>query len=392
MKHLLILALFLLFSCGQNTDNALNNSPLLKDVLTLELSFGDNESLSDYLLAKPESFCVTSNGNIAVMDEYKVKVFDSNGMPQKILGRKGQGPGELSFMYSVTCSNNDILSVVGDRIHIYNSDYTLITSNNYVAHKPYKVLLDSLKYRESLMHKILSPDLNLRTYIMRVNDTSQDDSQKRLREVLICETDKTTKIITDYLNAALVIFDKGQAFFPFLGELHYAELPEGRLVITHPAFDIAPEGSQEYYMLRIVDLKEKSKQIISHPFKRMPITFDDYSMYRPLEQSVESQGLMKMIENELEKYPGKVPVQGIITDNEYIFVFTYEAGDNATFLTDVFHGGRKEYICSVYLPFKRSYLPPIIRNGYAYYMNDFRSSGDFPVIKKYRIDPAVYGK
>ncbi|MCH8287057.1 hypothetical protein IIB79_11120, partial [candidate division KSB1 bacterium] len=94
---------------------------------------------------------------------------------------------------------------------------------------------------------------------------------------------------------------------------------------------------------------------------------------------------------ELAVYPA---VYNIMSDNETVFVFTFEYDKEKGRLVDIFDGIKGEYIRSAYFPAwvanptarDRSFL----RNGYVYRL--LTPPNDFAVVEKYKIDPKVYGK
>ena len=85
-----IISVFLLINCSElSTDDS---GQVLPDVLSLELSFGDDDTVlpEEYLLARPGRPVILDNGDILVGDENSIKVFDGDGKPRRIIGRAGQ--------------------------------------------------------------------------------------------------------------------------------------------------------------------------------------------------------------------------------------------------------------------------------------------------------------
>lgn len=71
--------------------------------LVEELSIGEAEGRKDYMFSLIVSIDVDEKGNIYVLDikERHIKVFDLDGRFIRIIGRMGQGPGELQNPYTV---------------------------------------------------------------------------------------------------------------------------------------------------------------------------------------------------------------------------------------------------------------------------------------------------
>ena len=66
-------------------------------VLTEDFTIGDSENL-DEMISEPGYLAVDEEDTIFVLDikENNIKVFDREGVYQKTIGKKGQGPGELN--------------------------------------------------------------------------------------------------------------------------------------------------------------------------------------------------------------------------------------------------------------------------------------------------------
>ena len=100
LKGILIICLscFLsLFKCSSDVfAQTVEIQEPLTNVLKLELSFGDEETIknNEFLLAYPQLIMVNNQNDILVFDEDRIKVFDAGGKEKHIFGRTGQGPGE----------------------------------------------------------------------------------------------------------------------------------------------------------------------------------------------------------------------------------------------------------------------------------------------------------
>ena len=77
-------------------------------VLEEELTIGEPEGDENYMFSFIISIDVDKMGNIYVLDvkEAHIKVFDKNGSFFRIIGRKGQGPGEFQNPFTVQISSN----------------------------------------------------------------------------------------------------------------------------------------------------------------------------------------------------------------------------------------------------------------------------------------------
>ncbi|MCH8287199.1 hypothetical protein IIB79_11865, partial [candidate division KSB1 bacterium] len=143
-KILLTLCILLCASCGGAGSVDTGAEVLLTDVLTLELAFGADNLPEEYLLTFPEiSFVgavvyigVDNNGNIFVADDSKIKIYDSNGLPLKMFGGLGYGPGEFGrdrFTSFNISANGYLTQQDGSRYNIFRPDQTLVESKNYLT-------------------------------------------------------------------------------------------------------------------------------------------------------------------------------------------------------------------------------------------------------------------
>jgi len=102
-------------------------------ILAEELSIGKAGRVEEYIFSRVRSIAVDEKDMIYVLDtkEAHVKVFDKNGDYVKTVGRKGQGPGEMSLPFSVCItSQNEIMvqDLNNRRIMFYSLDGNFIKS------------------------------------------------------------------------------------------------------------------------------------------------------------------------------------------------------------------------------------------------------------------------
>ena len=120
----------LFFNCSGIPELQLSNSEPLTDVLTLELSFGEEGLPDEYLLVYPSSISPGDNGELYVNDERRIKVYDNNGEPKVILGGPGEGPGEFrsTFRTYVSSEGNLATPYTGNLqvVNIFSKDHTFI--------------------------------------------------------------------------------------------------------------------------------------------------------------------------------------------------------------------------------------------------------------------------
>ncbi|MFX1534095.1 MAG: 6-bladed beta-propeller [Promethearchaeota archaeon] len=100
-----------------------------EDVFGLEeeITIGEAEGRKDYMFSMIVSIDVDDEGNVYVLDikERHIKVFNSDGRLMRIIGRKGQGPGEFQRPYTVqvTAQNEVVVfDVMVRKLHFFTLD------------------------------------------------------------------------------------------------------------------------------------------------------------------------------------------------------------------------------------------------------------------------------
>ena len=142
-KAVAVFACLLVIYCGGDKKSVINVKPL-ENAITLELAFGDKDVPDEFLLARPSRALVNYNGDIIVPDEYKLKIFDTDGRPKKIVGRRGQGPGEFSFTPYPYISEDRYIAVsdvMRPGFQIFGSQYEFIEKKDIKKSK----LIEKLK-------------------------------------------------------------------------------------------------------------------------------------------------------------------------------------------------------------------------------------------------------
>lgn len=405
MKTLLsiIIAYLLLLNCSSDVDfNTTEMPPPLTDVLTLELSFGDENTITkdEFLLASPPYYGIDVNtaDDIYVWDENKIKVFDKYGKEKFILGGPGEGPGEFSkginyFWIAPT----GYLTVLDGRF------YSIFSPENKFLEKRQIQFSDAnikLEQEHNLTFYSGEPDeyiaLNTDEAIISgvTGPENIGDQNYSNYDLLVYTRPGYLKILAQYelVNTFIdVSVLKGKVSgirrygTRYLGDFYYAFLPGNKIVYTHAGHDIHIDKKEAYYTLHVVTYDGKEICTISKSYKPQEIT--DSVMENPM-KGIGFSG-KKLAEEKVRKKLRDAkylpPLQNIMTDGRFIFVFIYgEFGDEMQ--VDIFDADTGNYLQSAVFPF----IPRVIKNGYAYKFG--RSEEDFPIVEKYQIDPAVYGK
>ena len=383
--RILIPILLLFYNCSTDIDvQTTGISPPLTDVLTLELSFGDEKTIvkDEFLLAQPVYITVNDEGDIFVVDENSVKVFNKNGKEKRILGRTGQGPGEFENAYYATIGPAGYLTVdagiLSGYYNFYSPDYVFKEKIRLRSMQKYKNLKNEKKFSSFECRKVISLSEKQRIVICDGSEEYSDNPYRRI-ELLIYENGEDLIELAQYRDIS--IYSYPGEFYPrvsFQGDFYWDIISDNRIIFTHTYYDKSVDSKSPAYVFHIISLENFKKSQLSHPYTpvEIPLKIKKMRYYT------------KEIEKILKKTKYYPPLQELYTDRNLIFAFTYLQNDEGEFLVDVFNADTGEHINSAYFPF----VPEIIKNGYAYKFNDWRKNIEFPLIEKYKINPIVYSK
>jgi len=390
-------------NCGSYVDvQTVEMPPPLNDVLTLELTIGgaDDTNPSEYLLADPGAIAVNDSNDIFIVDERRIKVFDQNGNPKRIIGRPGMGPGEFGgnlriFIPRITLVPKGHLTLLEHPF--ISSSYYSIFSPHYVFQKKGYLLTDSkllnylknhnLRFGGSGITKIVALDDNKKIYSISCSERRKSAPDSDISyDILIYDSADTIFTIQKRVNTSYV--PKAGMGARELGWLNWDVLPDGRIIYTHGGHDRQITQDRATYFLHIFSTDSFQESILSFDYK--PLKFTDLSVERFM-------GMDTPKERERAKYTLDAykaakyytVVHSIKTDGEYVFAFTFEKNDKQEFLVNVIHAVTGERISAIYFPLNPNVVE--IKNGYAYQLKH-TTSDEFAEVNKYRIDSAVYGK
>ena len=367
------------------------NSKPVENILSLKISFGDSKELPDgYLLVRPQGLVVLKNGNIVVTDDFKLKMFNIDGKPEKIIGKSGQGPGEFQTIGSLFISPVGKISIYASYTYfdIYSEDLEFIERVSIAYNPNYQFIKDRFNLSKSFRIHTLIP-INQKDKLLVIEGR---DIDKFGYKIIAYQCGDVIKIVDDYKFIAEYTTKKGSFALSARGDSYLKLLPNECILFTHSLTEIEKKDNRYYFNLYISHYDGSVRKIISHSFK--PVKLDDYLM--PNDES-------KKI---LKSYPYYPAIQDLKVDSNYIFVFTYEKNEKEEILTHIFNAEKAEYIRSAFFPF----IPSKIKNKIAYrlkvpdfrvYYETFRKSMSkeyieknsfYPVIEIYEINPIIFEK
>lgn len=384
--NMIFLLWLVLVSCCGNADTT-DKTNILTDIVTLELSFGSEDLPDEYLLVLNDPISplvVNDSGDIMVLDELRLKVFDKNGEPKTIIGRPGEGPGEFSgWIMGMWLSPTGYLTVEDNSMNysLFTPDNKFVEKDNFRFGEIPKKLLEEHGIKVRFPEKIVT---------LRKSNRVIQVIQGGL--VLAYENDGKVSVLARYKSGNTAKF-WGEGFMLYAGTFQWEVLPGNRVVYAHSGQDRVIEEVSGTYTLHIVSLETLETQELTLPFSLtvIPDSIIANIRHKPTLRAVggappnykkgkkEQQNLVRKV----KYYP---PFYRMMADGSVIFLFTgverYQ-GENFAYVVDLSTG---KHLSTVRFPF----LPLYIKDGYVYI---FKVGPDiFPEIEKYKINPAMYGK
>lgn len=376
-----------------------------EDLLTLELTFGSEiyGTKDEYLLAIPSgSMRVTDTGDILISDEVKIKVYDKNGKGKKIIGRRGQGPGEFA--------NNPILSISPKgyltayefgRIEyytIYSPDYKFINKKRIFS----SYLISEYDW---LNNQGIDPKSRVSVYNIIYLDSSarifylylRNDNVSR--DILLYEDDnRDAPVILNHKTGDIKNITKNLISSLTAVRFKWGFLPDNRIFYCQNNEYEYNEKTGWEYTFHIVSLDNFEDKTLTRKFK--PVPYSKSFLESVVSVSVNLKKFGKEFEKERKKIQKALkenkywpPVQWIMFDGNYVFFILFNEDTKGNNLIEVYDVDTNKFISSFYAPWMDVNLPNTpnrINNGYAY--NVETDEDGFYVICKYKINPAVYGK
>ncbi|KPK92250.1 hypothetical protein AMJ80_06770 [bacterium SM23_31] len=390
MRFMSILFLFT-YCTPDNVVSEIESSQQLENVLTLELSFGDEKTVSkdEFLLVNPQYIVVNYDGDIYVLDgeieNWKTKVFDKSGGEKLILGGYGQGPGEYTTPANPIVSRDGFLTVVDNiyRYNIYSPDFKFLNSVRWSNDRLFNNYLDKNNFRFRITTpytvKVHSINDSERIISLMTGNISPEDKFPYF-DVLFYENPDSLIEIARYNKKIANLFLSA----PFRGDLLWDVTFDNKVIYTHSGFDIKKDRDDFYYVLNIFSLEDFSKSQIIHKYIPIEIAAEEKERYYKKKYEDTREGRIHLdILKDTKFHPSLL---NLIADRNFIFVFVHQDKDAENVLVDVFDGKDMKHLSSAYFPFS----PEAIKNGYAYREN--KNEEGFYIIEKYKIAPAVYGK
>lgn len=333
-----------------------------------DLSIGGEEY---NMLFQPRSFIVDKNENIYITDyqDQSIKVFDPKGEYIHTIGRKGEGPGEFSFIGYLTFLPDGRLMVMdleARRISLFDSDGKYIEGYHW-AERP-----------GGLIYATDSTCL-LTVYTFERNKSLED------RKLFVKEFDFKGNEINSFGEFKI---EESKIYSERRGEasismMIYCPYSPHSIFAADPMRQYLYHCVNDEYKIEIFDKDGKVIRRFDRPYKPLPFTSHDAQEFYSRFESRPMEGLKKMV-REMSMPRVKTISSRMIVDNfGNLWVETYERKEeeNRIFLAYDIFNSEGYYEVKVWLDLK----PEFFTKGKMYRIYTDKGTG-YQYVKRYRIN------
>jgi hypothetical protein len=334
-----------------------------------ELSIGGEEY---EMLSQPARFCVDQKENIYVSDyqDQAIKVFDPEGEFIRSIGRKGEGPGEFSYLGSQTfLPDGKLLAMdsMGRRLNLFDAEGTYLTSYHWTQ-RPGRLL-----------------DAAGSTCVMEMYVMGEGKDPLSGRKLFVKKFDfdgEEVKIFGEFQTEKGEVYTESRSggggiavliSYPYSPHSIFAA-DQGRHYLYHCVND--------EYRIEVFDGEGKVIRRIDRPYEALPFTGEDAEEFRTRYDSGRQEGLKKMVRGMAMPAVKTVTPRMLVDDRGYLWVETYEKkemDDKDVTAYDVFNPDGY-YEAKVWSDVK----PEIFMNGKMYRFHTDEETG-YRLVKRYRV-------
>lgn len=395
----LLLLLITAASCSdrRNRGDTAIALPPLEDVHTLETSFDWTDVPEDFILARPGGIAIDMNGEILILDEDYIKVFDINGVPKRLMGGPGEGPGEFQSVRILWCSPDGYYTVFGGTFgytaHFFRPDHTYINRVNYMSYRPFQEIMHAQDLRPSRPEVVYNLGEHDRVY--SIDSQHIDRNRPGYKKVfLFHESPDSLSLIAEYQQTNYVRSERSGMSMPFLGRLLVVALSRGRIAYSHTWLDKAIGEESSTYTIVIYDTGTRQKTTIVHPFKpkeinwEVPAISEEYRDSSP-DGARSLEEVNKLAKERCDEHVYLAPLTTLLVDRNYLLAYLdhprsdFEPGEIHLYQVDIFDVEDGSYVSSAYLPYGT-----VLHDGYLYGLHYSPDEGSNVV--RYSIDQQIY--
>jgi hypothetical protein len=219
---------------------------------------------------------------------------------------------------------------------------------------------------------------------------TEDNPNETYYNLIVYEKNGTLKIIAKYDLFNMACHKEwgggfSQAGQKELGRLHFALLPDDRIIYCHTYYDVTYKDNTGYCVFHISNPDGSDERRLTYTFTPIPFTRLN------LKQAIATLGRSgngtanKKLYKRLELLKYFKPFEEMFVDGEYIFLITESYYVKKPVGVVIKTEMQETSVMSI----EYEFVPALIRDGFAYRITTRIYQ---PVVEKYKINPIVYGK
>ena len=244
----------------------------LEDLITLELTIDESSDLrEDYLLVRPYDVSINYNDDIVLVDEDKIKIYDKSGKGKKIIGRKGQGPGDfMGAPYVVITPNGFITADEGggalnNRYYtVFKPDYNILNKWRYYPSPELEEYLTDMNmdFKINALVKIVA--INQDSFVYQINFFEKDTNNQNT--LIAFEDNKDFKPVFCGRNPFYIVYKKSLLQTGFVNHFDFHILPDNKILYFNTVEDSIIDSNLGYYSFHIFSLETNYDIVYKNKF------------------------------------------------------------------------------------------------------------------------------
>lgn len=324
------------------------------------------------MLSRPMSFAVGPEGSIFVSDiqDQAIKVFDAEGEFIKSIGRKGEGPGEFTYVGSLTFLPDGkflVMDSMAMRLNLFDQEGTYLTSHNWTQ-RPGRLLYAT--ETTCVMTKYIFGEGKDTMADRKLFVEKYDFEGNEIHTFGEFKTEELKTHMESRSGGGGVILGISAPHSPH--SIFAAD--QARACLYHLVND--------KYMIEVFDDDGKVIRRFDRPYEPLPFTGEDAEEFRSRYEEGGSEGLKKMVRGMAMPAVKAITPQMRVDNAGNLWVETHEQreeGDNVFTAFDIFNPDGY-YEAKVWVDVK----PEVFVNGKMYRMHNDEETG-YRMVKRYRV-------
>ena len=412
-SYLFIISLLFFLQCGSDSDYLQEDisekiEPYKGEFLSLEIAFGSEKygTKDEFLLVdplpSPFQLLVNNNGDILLVDESRIKIYEKNGIGKKILGRPGYGPGEFEDSPDIFLGPTGyLLALTSPKstftfYNLYDPDYNFIEKIR---------IQNNQRILDYVQSKV--PDIKS-YYVDQIIPLNKKEKLYKIEYMNIQEQKKMISVfyenndgIIEFLNVKKpdsFSTEKYSTNTSDFGSFFLDILSGRRIVYINTDDDRHDEKTGSFYIIHIISLDTREDKQIACKFNSIEYT-EDYieDFYRSAMKPSKVKGEVmserekhhKALGQFLRKKKFYPSIRRMKIDGQYaIFELLESQFKNKEYILDIIDLEAGKFIKRIMSP--TYLLGKTIKNSCLYGI--FQEEDEFSEVRKYKIHSSVYEK